>query len=68
MQTHIDHQTLNTYNDEEDEIDEVVEGVGIHDIVHDLHPAFQCDHLHTAHGSAQSRGEELRAGTTSASQ
>ena len=40
-----------TYNDEEDEVDEVVEGVGIHDVVHDLHPALQSDHLHIRHQS-----------------
>lgn len=34
-----------THNDEEDEVDEVVERVGIHDVVHDVHPALQCDDL-----------------------
>ena len=34
-----------TYDDEEDEVDEVVEGMGVHHIVHDLHPALQGDHL-----------------------
>lgn len=34
-----------TYDDEQNEVDEVVEGVGIHDVVHDLHPTFQGDHL-----------------------
>lgn len=34
-----------TYYDEQDKIDEVVEGVCIHHVVHDLHPAFQSDHL-----------------------
>lgn len=29
-----------TYNDEKDEVDEVVKGVGIHHIIHDLHPAL----------------------------
>lgn len=37
--------SLDTYYDEQDKIDEVVEGVSIHHIVHDLHPAFQSDHL-----------------------
>lgn len=35
-----------TYNDEQDEIDEIVEGVSIHHKVHDVHPALQSDHLH----------------------
>lgn len=34
-----------TYYDEQDKIDEVVEGVSIHHVVHDLHPALQSDHL-----------------------
>lgn len=34
-----------THNDQEDEVDEVVEGVCIHDKVHDVHPAFQRDDL-----------------------
>lgn len=34
-----------THNDEQNEVDEVVEGVGIHDVVHNVHPALQCDHL-----------------------
>lgn len=34
-----------TYDDEEDEVDEVVEGVSIHHEIHDVHPAFQGDHL-----------------------
>lgn len=29
-----------TYNDEQDEVDEVVERVSVHHVVHDLHPAF----------------------------
>lgn len=29
-----------TYDDEEDEVDEVVKGVSVHDVVHDVHPAF----------------------------
>lgn len=35
-----------TYDDEEYKIDEVVEGMRIHDVVHDFHPALQRDHLH----------------------
>lgn len=34
-----------TYNDEQDEVNEVVKGVGVHYIIHDLHPALQSDHL-----------------------
>lgn len=34
-----------TYNYQENEVDEVVEGMCIHHIVHDLHPALQSDHL-----------------------
>lgn len=34
-----------TYYDKQDKIDEVVERVSIHHVVHDLHPAFQGDHL-----------------------
>lgn len=34
-----------THNDQKDEVDEVVEGVCIHDEVHDVHPAFQRDDL-----------------------
>jgi hypothetical protein len=44
-----------TYDDEQYKVDEVVEGVSIHYIVHDLYPAFQGDHLernkHTQHVS-----------------
>lgn len=36
---------VSTYDDEQNEVDEVVEGVGVHDIIHDLHPTFQGDHL-----------------------
>lgn len=39
-----------TYDNQQDEVDEVVEGMSIHHIVHDLHPALQSDHL-------QSRGK-----------
>ncbi len=39
-------QYIKTYNDEEYEVDEVVEGMSVHDVVHDLHPALQRDHLH----------------------
>ena len=48
--------SLDTYYDEQDKIDEVVEGVSIHHIVHDLHPAFQSDHLQPE----QSRRDRLR--------
>lgn len=34
-----------TYNDEKDEVDEIVEGVSIHDKIHYVHPALQRDHL-----------------------
>lgn len=34
-----------TYDNQQDEVDEVVEGMSIHHIVHDLHPALQSDHL-----------------------
>jgi len=34
-----------THNNQEDEVDEVVEGVCVHDKVHDVYPAFQCDDL-----------------------
>lgn len=30
----------NTYNDEQDEVDKVVEGVGIHHKVHNVNPAL----------------------------
>lgn len=36
---------LNTYYNEEDEVDEVVEGMRIHDIVHDVYPTFQSNYL-----------------------
>lgn len=39
-------QGIKTYDDEEYEVDEVVEGMSVHDVVHDLHPALQRDHLH----------------------
>jgi len=29
-----------TYDDEEYEVDEVVEGMSVHDVVHDLHPTL----------------------------
>ncbi len=29
-----------TYYNEEDEVDEVVEGMCIHNVVHDVHPTF----------------------------
>ena len=48
--------SLDTYDDEQDEIDEVVERVSIHHVVHDLHPAFQSDHLRPE----QSRRDRLR--------
>lgn len=34
-----------TYNYQQDKVDKVIEGMGIHHVVHDLHPPFQCDHL-----------------------
>lgn len=34
-----------THDDEKNEVDEVVEGVGIHHKVHDVDPALQCDNL-----------------------
>lgn len=34
-----------THNDQENEIDEVVEGMSIHDEVHDIYPALQGDDL-----------------------
>lgn len=34
-----------THDDEKNEVDEVVEGVGIHHKVHDVDPALQCDDL-----------------------
>lgn len=34
-----------TYNYQQDKVDKIVEGMGIHHIIHDLHPPFQCDHL-----------------------
>lgn len=34
-----------TYNNQQNEVDEVVEGMCIHHIVHDLHPPLQSDHL-----------------------
>ena len=37
--------TCETYDDQQNEVDEVVEGMSIHHIVHDLHPALQSDHL-----------------------
>lgn len=39
------HAHAHTHNDKEDEVDEVVERVGIHDVVHDIHPALQSDDL-----------------------
>lgn len=43
---------MSTHDDEQNEVDEVVEGVGVHDIIHDLHPALQGNHLQgrAAHG------------------
>lgn len=37
-----------TYNDQQDEVDKIVEGVSVHDEVHDVHPALQSDHLERA--------------------
>ncbi len=34
-----------TYNNQQNEVDEVVEGMSIHHVVHYLHPALQSDHL-----------------------
>lgn len=34
-----------THNDQENEIDEVVEGMGIHDEVHYIYPTLQGDDL-----------------------
>ena len=34
-----------THDDEQDEVDEVVEGVSVHDKVHDVDPALQRDDL-----------------------
>lgn len=34
-----------TYNNQQNEVDEVVEGVCVHYIVHDLHPPLQGDDL-----------------------
>ena len=48
--------SLDTYYDKQDKIDEVVEGVSIHHVVHDLHPAFQSNHLQPE----QSRRDRLR--------
>lgn len=38
-----------TYDDEKDEVDEIVEGVSVHHKVHDVHPALQRDHLKANH-------------------
>lgn len=45
QQTYDSRHASRTYDDEEDEIDEVVEGVSVHDVVHDVHPTLQCDDL-----------------------
>lgn len=34
-----------THDDEENEVDEVIEGMSIHHKVHDVDPALQCDDL-----------------------
>lgn len=34
-----------TYDNEQYKIYKIVEGVSIHDIVHDIDPSFQCDNL-----------------------
>lgn len=36
---------MSAYDDEEDEVDEVVKRMSIHDVVHDVYPAFQSDDL-----------------------
>lgn len=41
-------QLSGTYDDQQDEVDKIVEGVSVHDKVHDVHPAFQRDHLEEA--------------------
>lgn len=39
-----------TYNDQQNEVDEVVEGMCVHHVVHNLHPALQGDHLESEEG------------------
>lgn len=34
-----------TYDNEQYKIYKIVEGVSVHDIVHDIYPSFQCDDL-----------------------
>lgn len=41
-----------TYNDQQNEVDEVVEGMCVHHVVHDLHPALQGDYLPSEEGAA----------------
>lgn len=36
---------MGTYNNEQYKIYKIVEGVSIHDIVHDIDPSLQCDDL-----------------------
>jgi len=36
-----------TYDDQRDEIDPVPEWMGVLDVVHDVDPTCQTDHLHT---------------------
>lgn len=38
-------KSRNTYNNEQYKIYKIVEGVSIHDIVHDVYPSFQSDDL-----------------------
>lgn len=51
---------MSTYDDEQNEVDEVVEGVGVHDIVHDLHPTFQGDDLQGGDGPVYQASSALR--------
>lgn len=55
---------MSTYNDKQNEVDEVVEGVGIHDVVHDLHPTFQGDHLQGRVGHGYQASSALRLNYT----
>lgn len=43
-----------TYNDQQNEVDKVVEGMCIHHVVHDLHPALQGDDLPSEEEAGQS--------------
>lgn len=51
-----------TYNDQQNEVDEVVEGMCVHHVVHDLHPALQGDDLRLEEEAGRSTMDAEPAG------